>query len=200
MKSCGATNTFVGTMISRGGTDGGGSTTLDTDKDALNALILSQWKTAGFSGVLPFGEDARIGADGVNTGTCFQSDHIHLVQSCQNFLFAWASNAYNYVFGSTVANPHIVTTLPYTQVATDGAISLAGVTSAGNITATDCISPIGVSFVINNPQSTFAVTWTPLSGEPANGITSAITIPANSSMTFRSVANAPSVFGCPWEF
>jgi hypothetical protein len=95
MKSCGATNTFVGTMISRGGTDGGGSTTLDTDKDALNALILSQWKTAGFSGVLPFGEDARIGADGVNTGTCFQSDHIHLVQSCQNFLFAWASNAYN---------------------------------------------------------------------------------------------------------
>jgi hypothetical protein len=199
MKSCGSTQTFVATMISRGGNDSSGTVTLDHDKNVLNALILSQWKQAGFSGVLPFGESTQIGADGTNAGACFQTDHIHLVQACQNLLFPLASNAYNYVFGSTASNPHVVTTLPYTQTATDGAISLEGVTSAGNITGTDCTSPIGVTYTITNPQSAFAITWTPLSGQPVNGLTTAISIPSNGSIVLHSAPNDPSVAGCHWN-
>jgi len=114
-------------------------------------------------------------------------------------MFPLASNAYNYVFGSSSTQPHIVSSVPYTQVASDGFITLSGLSAGGNITATTCQSPIGVTFTINNPQSAQAVTWTPLAGEPANGTTSAVTIPSNGYLKATSVANDPSVAGCFWS-
>jgi hypothetical protein len=196
---CGATHTFVGTMISRGGNDPAGNS-FDADKNELNRLILSQWRQQGFTGVLPFGEQPTIGADGTSTNTGLYSvDQIHLLQVGQNLLFPLGSNAINYVFGASAGSPHVVSSVPYTMVASDGFITLSGLSAGGNITANTCLSPIGVTFTINNPQSAQAVTWTPLSGELANGSSAAITIPSNGYLKATSVPLPPSTAGCTWS-
>ncbi len=72
------------------------------------------------------------------------ADLIHTKQAGQNLLFPLASNAYNYVFGSSSTSPHVVSSVPYTMVASDGFITLSGLSAGGNITANTCQSPIGV--------------------------------------------------------
>ena len=87
MKSAGC-RVFVGTMISRTGNDPGGRT-LDSDKDAYNALILSQAKAGGADGVIDFAANPFLGADGANTNaTYFQADHVHPTQAGQALLAA----------------------------------------------------------------------------------------------------------------
>src|SRR6185369_4092169 len=56
---------FVGTMISRNATNATGNTA-DADKNAYNALMLSQAKTAGAEGVIDFAANPLLGADGAN--------------------------------------------------------------------------------------------------------------------------------------
>ncbi len=197
MKTAGC-RVLVGTMISRTGNDPAGRT-LDSDKDAYDALILSQAKAGGADGVIDFAANPLLGADGANTGTYFQADHVHPTQAGQALLAAAASNALNYMFGANEANPHVVGTLGYAMTAADGYISLSGLTGAGTLTLPDCTGQSGAAYRINNPQSAYAVSVVPSNGgQPINGL-STVSVPANGTLTLRDVPNPKTVSGCHWE-
>ena len=192
---------FVGTMLSRTGTDNGGGS-YDTDKDNYDALILGGWKAIGADGVIDFAANPLLGADGANAGTYFQADHVHPIQAGQQILGDEASNALNYYFGYNDQNPHVVTALPYSMAAGDGTVSLAGVTGAGTLTLPDCTGQSGAVYRISNPQAAFAVTVAPLNASQLiNGLAfgTAVTVPANGTLTLRDVPNAKTVSGCHWE-
>ncbi len=194
---------FVGTMLSDGGNSSvSGTPTMDAQKNAYDALILQQAKSAGADGILDFAANPLLGADGANTNSNFQPDHTHPSATGQQLMAAAASNALNYFFGYNEINPHTVTALPYSMTAGDGVISLAGVTGAGNLTLPDCTGQSGATYRINNPQSAFAVTVTPLNANQLiNGIAfgSPVTVPSNGTLTLRDVPNPRTVSGCHWE-
>jgi hypothetical protein len=88
------------------------------------------------------------------------------------------------------------------MTAADGVVSLAGVTAAGNLKLPDCTGQSGATYRINNPQSAFAITVSPLnSSQLINGPSfgSAVTVPANGTLTLRDVPNPKTASGCHWE-
>jgi lysophospholipase L1-like esterase len=190
---------FAATMLSRGGTDING-TSYDADKNAYDALILTQAKAVGADGVIDFAANPLLGADGANTNTYFQADHIHPSQTGQALLGSIASNVLNYYFGASAMNPHVVTSLPYSMTAADGEVSLNGVTSAGALTLPDCAGQSGATYRINNPQTAYAITVTGLNAnQPINGLTTPVTVPANGTLVLHDVPNPKTVSGCHWE-
>ena len=117
-------------------------------------------------------------------------------------LAAAASNALNFAYGYNEANPHNVTALPYSMTAGDGYVTLSGVTGAGTLTLPDCTGQSGATYRIGNPQSAYAVTVAPLNASQLiNGLAfgTAVTVPANGSVTLRDVPNPKTVSGCHWE-
>jgi lysophospholipase L1-like esterase len=194
---------FVGTMLSDGGNSStAGSPTMDAQKNAYDALILQQAKGVGADGILDFAANPLLGADGANASSTFLADHTHPSAAGQQLMAAAASNALNYYFGYNEVNPHTVTSLPYSMTSGDGVISLSGVTGAGKLTLPDCTGQSGAVYRINNPQSAYAVTVSPLnSNQLINGLAigSTVTVPANGSLTLRDVPNPKTVSGCHWE-
>jgi lysophospholipase L1-like esterase len=194
---------FVGTMISSGGNStAAGAPSMDAQKNAYNALILQQARSAGADGILDFAANPLLGADGANTSANFLADHVHPSAAGQQLMAAAASNALNYYFGYNEVNPHRVTALPYSMTAADGAVSLNGVTGAGNITLPDCTGQSGAVYRINNPQSAYAITVSPLNANQLiNGIAfgTPVSVPANGSLVLRDVPNPKTVSGCHWE-
>jgi lysophospholipase L1-like esterase len=189
---------FVGTMLSRGGSDATSTRTLDADKDAYDALILNQAKTAGADGIVDFAANPLLGADGANTNlTYFNSDNTHPTTAGQAMLATALSNSLNYYYGSKISNPNVVTATTYQMLSGDGAITAAP-TAASAYTMPDCTGPSGESYVISNPQAAFAVTIIGKTSQPINGLTTAITIPSNSTVTLRDVANPKTSSGCHW--
>jgi trimeric autotransporter adhesin len=194
---------FVGTLISGNG--------IDAARDTLDASILTSARTFGADGIIDFAANPLLGADGASanpnptacsSGTCFQTDGVHPTQAGQQLLANAASNSLNYYFGYNEMNPHTVTSLPYSMTAGDGEVSLAGVTGAGRLTLPDCTGQSGAIYRINNPQAAFAVTVAPLNGSQLiNGLAvgTAVTVPANGSVTLRDVPNPKTVSGCHWE-
>jgi len=175
---------------------------MDSQKNAYNALILQQAKSAGADGIVDFAANPLMGADGANMGSTFLSDHTHPSATGEQLMAAAATNVLNYYFGYNEVNPHTVTSLPYSMTAADGVVSLAGVTGSGSLTLPDCTGQSGANYRINNPQSASAVTVTPLnSSQLINGIAfgSPVTVPANSTLTLRDVPNPKTVSGCHWE-
>jgi len=193
---------FVGTMISRVGTDGSGNV-MDSDKNAFDALVLGQAKHVGADGVIDFAANPLLGADGANANTTyFNTDGIHPTQTGQQLLANAVSNVLNYTYGYNETNPHGVTSLPYSMTAGDGAVSVGGLTGAGTLTLPDCSGQSGATYRISNPQAAFAVTLAPLnSNQLINGLAfgTAVTVPANGSLMLRDVPNAETVSGCHWE-
>jgi hypothetical protein len=197
MKQAGC-KVFVGTMISRTGTDPLGRT-LDADKNAYDSLMLSQARAGGADGVIDFAANPLLGADGANAGAYFQADHIHPNQAGQALLAAAASNALNYAFGYNESNPNVVTTLNYQMTAADGYVSLAGLTGPGTLTLPDCTGQSGAIYRINNPQSAYVVSVAPLNGNQAINGLGTVGAPANGTLTLRDVPNPKTVSGCHWE-
>jgi hypothetical protein len=188
---------FVGTMLSRAGTDATGNTG-DADKNAYDALILSQAKSAGAEGVIDFAANPLLGADNANTNaTYFQVDHIHPTQAGQALLAAAASNTLNRYFGYNEANPHVITATTVTLASSDGAVTAAPTANAA-YTMPDCTGPSGATYSISNPQSAFTVTIVGQANQPINGLTTPIAIPPNSTVTLRDVPNPKNVSGCHW--
>lgn len=201
LKSAGC-RVFVGTMLSRGGTDASGSTSFDSDKDGYDALILQQAQSLGADGVIDFAAIPQMGADGAYAGSYFQSDQVHPTQAGQALLAAAASNALNYAFGYSGLNPHAVTSLPYSMAAGDGEVNLLGVSGAGALTLPDCTGQSGAVYRINNPQSAYAVAVRPMNANQLiNGLAfgTAVPVPANGTLVLRDVPNPKSVSGCHWE-
>jgi len=189
---------FVGTMISRTGTSNApGTPTLDAQKNIYDALILEQAKKAGADGIIDFAANPLMGADGANTNANFQADHVHPTAAGQALLAVAASNSLNYYYGFTVANPNVITATTYQMLSGDGAITAAP-TAASAYTMPDCTGPSGETYTISNPQAAFPVTIVGGTNQPINGLTSVITIPNNSVVTFLDVANPKTVSGCHW--
>jgi len=199
MKSAGC-RVGVLTMISRGGNGAGnGGATLDTDKKAYNALILNGAKSAGADFIVDVAANPNLGADGANgNSTYFQSDDIHPTQLGQQLIANAYSNSYNYTFGNNKANPNVITASTYQMLSSDGAVSLAG-TGSQAITMPDCTGPSGAVYYLNNSTS-LAMTVVGGANQPINGLTSPITIPANSSLALFDVPNPETVSGCHWEY
>jgi lysophospholipase L1-like esterase len=192
---------FVGTMLSRGGNDLLG-TTLDADKDAYDASILTTAKTMGADGVVDFAANPLLGADGANANTTyFQGDATHPTPAGQLLLAAAASNTLNYYFGSNAANPTVVTASTHMIASGEGYIT-ANPGANQTLTLPDCTGPSGATYTVSNIQSAFTVgVATGSSSQLINGLPmgTAVTVPANSSVMFRDVANPKTVSGCHWE-
>ncbi len=201
MKQAGC-RVYVMTGFSRAGTDTTGRS-FDSDKNAYDAVILSGWKAAGADGVIDAGAILPMGCDGCNTNaTYFQSDNTHPTAAGQLLVAAAVSNVLNYAAGYHEDNPHVVTALPYSMTAGDGYVSLSGVTGAGTLTLPDCTGQSGAVYRVNNPQSTYAVSvMTGSANQLINGLpaATAVTVPANGTLTLRDVPNAKTVSGCHWE-
>lgn len=202
MRKAGCTP-FINTMISRTG-NGYSGLTMDALKDTYDALILQQAKAAGFAGVLDVAANPLLGADGAyNSTTYFQAvDHIHPTTLGNQYMGAAVSNGLNWYFGYNESNPHVLTTLTgFTMACSDGYLDLGGVTAGGNITLPDCTGASGATFRFNNPQSTYAITVTAdSSAHPINGSSTAVTVPANGTLTLRLVPNPKTISSWHWEF
>ncbi|WP_158942067.1 SGNH/GDSL hydrolase family protein [Granulicella sp. S190] len=200
LKSAGC-RVFVGTMLSRSGNDGAGGS-YDAAKDAYDSLILTNGKAYGADGVIDFAANPLLGADGATSNTTyFQSDAIHPTQAGQQLLANAASNTLNYYFGFNQANPHVVTASSYTMQAGDGYVT-ASPTANQTLTLPDCTGQSGALYTVTNLQSTFTVgVLAGSSSQLINGLSvgTAVTVPANGSLTLRDVPNAKTISGCHWE-
>jgi lysophospholipase L1-like esterase len=187
---------FVGTMLSRTGSSNG--VLLDVDKNNYDAAILTKAKAAGADGIVDFAANPLLGADGAYSNlTYFQADGTHPTSTGQGMLATALSNSLNYYYGSKLSNPNIITTTTYQMLSGDGAITAAPTANAA-YTAPDCTGPSGEGYVISNPQSAFTLTIIGETNQPINGLTTAITIPSNSTVTLHDVANPKVTSGCHW--
>ena len=190
----------VVTMISRqgSGTSNGGAS-FAVDKNAYNSLILSGARAAGADFIVDAAANPNLGADSAYANsTYFQSDGAHPTEVGQQLIANAFSNAYNYTFGHNKASPNVVSTATYQMLSGDGAVSLTG-PGAQALTLPDCTGPSGAIYYLNNSTG---VAKTVLGGvnQPINGLATAITVPANSSLALFDVPNPETVSGCHWEF
>ena len=194
---------FILTMISRTA-NGYAGLTMDALKDSYDALMLQQAKAAGFAGVLDVAANPLMGADGASANTTYfqAGDHIHPTTLGNQLMGTAVSNGLNWYFGFNEANPHVLATLSgFTMTCADGYLDLGAITAAGNISLPDCTGASGASFRFNNAQSAVALTVTAdSSAHPINGSSTAITIPANGTLTLRLVPNPKTTAGWHWEF
>lgn len=182
---------YVVTMLSRGGGQ-------DTNKNLYDGQILQFWKNGGADGVIDIAANPLLGADGASANaTYFQSDQVHPTQAGQQLLANAFQNTLNYFFGNNLANPNVVTANTYQMLSSDGAVTAAP-TGAAAYTMPDCTGPSGVTYTISNPQAISVLTIVGQSNQPINGLATPITIPSNSTVTLRDVANPKTVSGCHW--
>jgi len=184
---------FVATMLSRYY----GSLNMDPDKDAFDEQLLSQAKSMGADGVVDFAADPNLGADGAYASTTWFNDQTHPTDAGQVRLGQIASNALNYYFGYTAAQPHVVTTNTYTLASGDDFVTAAPTANA-TYTMPDCTGPSGAIYTISNPQSAFTLSVQGGASQPINGLSSAITIAPNSTLKLTDVPNPKSTSGCHW--
>lgn len=165
---------------------------------ALDTVILGNYKAAGFDGVIDAGAILAMGCDGCYTNsTYFQGDNIHPTTAGHLLIAAAVNNRLNYDTGYKVENPHYVSTATYTMAASDGAIVNTAAANAA-WTLPDCTGQSGAVYTVSNPQAAFTMTIVGGTNQPINGLTSAITIPSNTTVNLTDVPNAKTVSGCHW--
>jgi hypothetical protein len=197
---------YIATVLSQNGTALGYGGTYDAFKDAFDAMQLEQWKAIGADGIIDFAANPLLGADLASTnpnptacsgGAPFQADHIHPTACGQLLMAVAANNRLNYDNGYKVENPNPVSSATYTLAAGDGAVVNATTANAA-WTLPDCTGQSGAVYTISNPQSAHTLTIVGGTNQPINGLTSAITIPSNSTVRLTDVPNAKTVSGCHW--
>lgn len=191
---------FVATILSRtGNSNATGTPTNDAQKDSYDALLAAQWKSMGYKGLIDFGADPNLGADGAYANTTyFLADGTHNTATGEARKAAIASNALNYYYSQySESNPHVITAST-TLTSADAAVSIGTLSGAVALVMPDCTGPTGATYVISNPQSAQTVTIAGAASQPINGLSSAITIPANSTVKLTDVANPRSTAGCHW--
>jgi hypothetical protein len=188
---------FVGTMLSRNGSGANGAT-MDANKNAIDTLMVGQYKSAGADGIIDYAADPLLGADGANTSALFQPDHTHPNQGGQDRMAQIDSQSLNYYFSPyTVGNPKVVTASG-TLNDEDAAVTIGTLSADIALVMPDCTGPSGSTRVISNPQAAHVVTIAGGTSQPINGLTTAITIAPNSTVTLTDVANLKAISGCHW--
>jgi hypothetical protein len=121
---------LITTMIDR--------TALTSQKNTLDAALRSGWRAAGADGLADMAADPLMGADGANTGTCFQSDHIHGTSGCNlNHMAPIAQAAINRLYGNLDFSSATV----YASAATAPTATTAGSEATNTITITFGATP-----------------------------------------------------------
>lgn len=189
---------FVGTMLSRSGTQSGTGTSMDVLKDTFDADILSQVQQMGAVGVVDWAANPLLGADGASANlTYFQADGTHPTTAGQTLMANAMSNTLNYYNGFKSGNPHVISATTYTLLSGDAFVQAAPTANAA-YTMPDCTGPSGAIYTISNPQSAFTLTVKGGTSQPINGLSTAITIASNSTVTLRDIANPKATSGCQW--
>jgi hypothetical protein len=192
----GGCKVFVSTLLDYTGTGA------DANKNAYNNLIRTGIVASGADGITDMAADPVLGADGAAANTTFFNGGLHPTDAGEPHLAAAMSNALNYYFGSTAANPTIVTAATYSMLAGDAYVVVQP-TATTTLTLPNCIGQTGAIYTINNSQSAQTVAIKNLiAAETINGVdhsSSALTIPFNSTMRFRDVALPSSTGGCVWN-
>jgi hypothetical protein len=187
----------VGTMISRTG--------LDTQKNALNALIRANWQQSSFGALDDIAAVPGLGADGANTNVnCFSGDHIHLngpgAGSCYNSLSGYGvvganlGNLVNSLDGSTASNPTITASNAYAQTFADNYV-LQTPTASATDTLPDCTGLTGLKRTIVNGSSSFSIT---VNTSASQTITGSNSIGPNGKATFTCELTSPAAAGNYW--
>jgi len=184
---------FVATMLSR---DYGG-VNYDAKKNSFDEQLLSQAKAMGADGVVDLAADPNLGADGAYASSTWFTDQTHPTNAGQVRLGQIASNALNYYFGYTAAQPNVVSSSSYTLGSGDDFVTAAPTANAA-WTMPDCTGPSGAVYTISNPQSAYTLTIQGGASQPINGLSSAIPIPSNSTVRLTDVPNPKSSSGCHW--
>lgn len=197
----------VGTMIS--------ANTRDARKNSSGALVRANYKAMGFSYLMDYANFPPLGADGAfGTAACFQADGTHLTGpgagTCGSIqgvalsgygaIAAMNSALTNYI--TSQYSPAIPRVLTATTALTwaDRAVEMGTLSATSAITLPDCSGLTDSSISINNPQAAQTVTVVGFSSsQPINGLTTAITIAANSRVIPIVVANPGAVSGCHWS-
>jgi hypothetical protein len=172
------------------------NTFLNTTTCVVSATALS---TTSYQCPYTHANVTSVADTGYATSNLYQTDTTHLTDAGYALLAAGASNSINYAFGSTRANPSLISATPYSILASDGYIESS---IAGNATWTlpSCIGQSGAIYTINNSTG-FSITLKNLdSSQPINGTdysSSGLVIPVNFSLW--DVPNAGGNAGCHWS-
>ena len=205
--------TIAATMIDRGGS----SNTMIANKNALNSIIRSNWKTSGaFDALNDFAEVAALGADSASanatgSGGCFAADLVHLagpgagtcttlyVNGSASALSGYGavaqlvSNAVNTLDGSTLTNPDVSASNAFVASFGNNFV-LQTPTAAATHKLVDCQGQASARTVVNGSPS-FAIA---VSGVNSLAINGNATIAPQSAATFVPVLLSASAAGCSW--
>lgn len=179
---------MVGTMISRGAG-------LDSYKDTLNPLIRAAARKGAYF-LIDFASDPNMGCDGCDANaTFFQGDTVHPTAAGQALLGVAASNAINYVTGSSAANPTVYTANTQTLASGD-AFVIAIPTAAAAYTLPSCTGVVGSTYTIfNKSAGAFTITFSGGGSQPIIG-SATLAQNVNAQFTAQLISNAAA--GCNW--
>jgi lysophospholipase L1-like esterase len=191
---------MVATMIDRSGED--------SNKNALNALIRSNYKQAGFDYMIDLAAVPGLGADGASSNTdCFQGDGVHLTGpgtgtcgtitstalSGYGIVEQLAENVVNTLDGSSVANPTVSSSNTFVMTYADN-YTLLTPTAAATASLVDCLGQTSQRTLVNSS----ALYGIAVSGVNSETITGPTTVPPGSTMIFTPVLTGPATGGCSW--
>ena len=206
--------TVVATMIDRGGA----GNSMVGNKNGLNALIRSNWKSSGaFDALNDLAEVAALGADGSSENTssngtgCFSPDKVHLAGpgtgncatlyvngnattlSGYGLVAQLASNAVNTLDGSTQTSPDVTAANSFTETFANNVV-VQTPTAAATHNLVDCQGQASPRTVVNGSPS-YPIT---VSGVNGQGITGNTTVAAQGTAMFVPVLTGAASAGCSW--
>jgi hypothetical protein len=194
-------NVYLSTIISRGGNAGDGGT-FETERQQLNTLLRQGLKAHSARGIIDLAANPLLGATGANASTTyFYSDNVHLLAAAQPAVEAAVNNSLNFYNGATLAAPAVYTasaTLPSSARAVDA----TGCTATCAFVLPDGTGPTGEEYIILTGSATVTVQGQTLYGQTqtVNGSSSAVTLPANTKVTLRTVALPQATAGVKWVY
>jgi len=191
---------IVATMISRSG--------WDASKNALNALIRTNYQQAGFDYLNDIAAVPGLGADGAYSNTaCFNVDGVHLTGpgagACGSIegigltgygiVEQLSENAVNTMDGSTAQNPDVSTSNAFISTYKNNYVIQTSTADAA-FQLVDCQGQSSSRVVVDG-SSAFTITVSASGGWPLIGSPSVL---PNSSATFTPSVASSSSGGCQW--
>ncbi len=205
---------IVATMIDRGGS----GNSMAGSKNALNALMRSNWKSSGaFDALNDLAETSALGADGASANTsanntgCFAPDKVHLAGpgsgSCATLFVNGSasalsgygivaqltSNTINTLDGSTLTNPDVFTANAFAESYGNNVV-VQTPSAAATHSLVDCQGQASSRTVVNGSASYPIV----VSGVNGQSITGNTTVAAQATGVFVPVLTSASAAGCSW--
>lgn len=166
---------LITTMIDRTGET--------TWKNTLNLGLMQNWTTLNADGFVDMASDPAMGADGANTGTCFQVDHTHGTSGCNiNHMGPIAQRAINRLYG----NLNFSAANVYGSAAAAATATTAGSESGNTITITFGATPA-------NCQAGSTVTLAGITPAGYNGVYQIITRSATQITLFSDTTGLGAV-------